>query len=102
MMYWSIHGGVYFVEGSPEKHLPLSPISTELNDFFAQNQLRTLDDLKDRMASHAQSLGGNAVISFKYGQRSSVWKSLFGMDNVLWYGSGEVARIDPALLPKRD
>lgn len=99
-MYWSEHRGIYFVEGVPEFAKPLAVVNTELNDFFSQNHLKSLDDLKDRMAVAVAELGGNALIEFKYGQRSSFWKSIFGMDNVLWFGSGRAARVDPIAIKK--
>jgi len=98
MMYYSERNGIYFVEGPVTGSRTLCPISSELNDFFSQNQLKTLDDLKDRMTHLVKSKGGNAVLSFKYGQRTTFWKSLFGMDNVHWYGTGMIAQIDPSAL----
>lgn len=97
-MYYSEHNGVYFIEGTIARAKTIEPISSELNDFLSQNHLKTLDHLKDRMAYFVKSKGGNAVISFKYGQRSTFWKSIFGMDDVLWYGSGIIAIIDPSQL----
>ncbi len=100
-MHWTEHRSVYFVEGTPSGSKRGQAISTELNDFFAQNHLKNLDDLKDRMAQQAVASGYNAVIEFKYGQRSSFWKSIMGMDNILWFGSGVLATIDPAELKAR-
>jgi hypothetical protein len=94
-MHWSQHREVFFVEGQVPSGVRDRPITSELNDFFSQNHLKTLDDLKDRMAQEAVASGCNAVLDFKYGQRSSFWKSIFGMDNVLWFGSGVLAKIDP-------
>lgn len=94
-MYWAEHKGVFFIEGRPEGAVCLQPINTELNEFFSQNQLKTLDDLKDRMAQLARGVRDcNAVIEFQYGQRSSFLKSIFGMDNILWFGSGQLAKVD--------
>lgn len=95
-MHWSEHKSVFFVEGSLANSKRGQAISTELNEFFSQNHLKTLDDLKDRMAQQALSAGCNAVIEFKYGQRSSFWKSIVGMDNILWSGSGVLATINKA------
>jgi len=99
-MYYAEFQGVYFIEGSPPEAAAIAPISTELNGFFSQNQLKSLDDIKTRMCSEVRGKNGNCVIDFKYGQRSTFWKSLFGMDNVLWHASGTIARIDPAVLAK--
>lgn len=100
-MYHAEFQGIYFVEGSPAGAQRISPVSTELNGLFSQNQLKSLDDVKARLCALARDRGGNAVIDFKYGQRSTFWKSIFGMDDVHWYASGTLALIDPASLPKR-
>lgn len=99
-MHYAEHQGVYFVEGRPAEAVALGSISTELNGFFSQNQLKSLDDIKARMCTVVREKGGNCVVDFNYGQRSTFLKSLFGMDNVLWHASGTIARIDPAILPK--
>lgn len=36
------------------------------------------------MARIVRSRGDNAVLFFQYGQRSTFWKSLIGMDDVYW------------------
>jgi hypothetical protein len=92
--YYSELNGVYFIEGRPAEAILIEPLSSELNGFFSQNQLKTLDDLKSKMREFILSKGGNCLVDFKYGQRSSFWKSILGMDDVLWYGSGIIARID--------
>lgn len=96
MKYFCEYKGIYFIEGDGTSGRTIGPINIELNGFFSQNQLKTLDDLKDKMVQLVKRDGGNAVISFKYGQRSTFWKSIFGMDDVYWYGSGVIAQIDPA------
>lgn len=97
-MYFAEYKGVFFVEGLPEGARILAPINTEINDVLGSNQLKSLDDVKERMLQPVRAAGGNAVVRFCYGQRSSFWKSLFGLDNVQWYASGEIARIDPQTL----
>ena len=99
-MYFAEFKGVFFIEGSPPEAQAIEEISSELNGFFTQNQLRSLDDLKDKMKDYVIQRGGNCVIDFKYGQRSTFFKSLFGMDNVFWYGTGKIAKIDPKELQK--
>src|SRR4051794_31505786 len=100
-MYWSLHDGIYFIEGEVSCGTRISTLNSEINRFFSQNQLKTLDDLKTQMGREAQRLGGNAIWSFKYGQKSRFFKSIFGMDDVLWQGSGVVGKIDPASLPEK-
>ena len=92
-MYSAEYKGVLFVEGIPENCTIIRDISTEINEFFGQSQLKSLDDVKDKMIQVVRTCGGNAVIDFKYGQKSSFWKSLFGLDNVMWYASGKIAII---------
>lgn len=99
-MYISEYKSIYFIEGAPQEAVEIEYISTEINGIFSQSQLRTLDDLKEKMIKRVLSKGGNCVVSFKYGQRSTFWKSLFGLDNVVWYGSGVVATMDPAVVQK--
>lgn len=100
-MYYAEFQGIYFIEGAPAEAQRISPVSTELNGLFAQNQLKSLDDVKLRLCAIVRDRGGNAVVDFKYGQRSTFWKGLVGMDDVHWYASGMVARVNPANLPKR-
>jgi hypothetical protein len=98
-MYYAEFQGVYFVEGSPTGAVSIGSVSTELNGFFSQNQLKSLDDVKIRLCALVRERGGNAVIDFKYGQRSTFLKGLFGMDNVMWYASGMIARVDLSTNP---
>jgi hypothetical protein len=93
-MYYDLHNGVYFVEGIPRSSQVIMPISTEINEFFCQTHLKNLDHIKDKMAKEARLRGGNAIIQFTYGQRSTFWKSLFRLDNIQWYASGKIAVID--------
>jgi len=99
-MYFAEYKGVYFIEGHPREAVPLHGVSGELNGMFTQNHLKSLDDLKEKMRVSVLAAGGNCVIDFKYGQRSTFWKSLIGMDDVHWYGSGVTARIDPAVIER--
>jgi hypothetical protein len=100
-MHWSVHQGIYFVEGRPSEFVPQGAVREEISGFLTQNQLKSLDDLKDKMARQAKQLGCNSVCDFKYGQRSTFWKSIFAMDDVHWYGSGVAGNIQPDRLPPR-
>jgi len=100
-MYFSEYKGVYFIEGRPEDAALIVPaFSTEINGFFTQSHLKTLDDVKEKMLAFVSKHRGNCVLDFKYGQKSTFWKSLFGMDNVTWYASGAVGYITPNILQK--
>ena len=97
-MYYDLHKGVYFVEGLPAGARRISPISTRIDGVFSNSQLKSLDDIKDKMSEIVRRNGGNAVIDFKYGQKSSFWRSLLSLDDVRWEASGYVAQIAPASL----
>jgi hypothetical protein len=85
--------GIVYIEGRPSGARIIQPISVELNHMFRQNLLKTLDDVKREMNKLTVAAGGNCIVDFKYGQKSSFWKSMFGMDDILWYGNGMIAQI---------
>ncbi len=92
-MHIDFHEGVYFIEESPPQAQIIAPISTRLDGCFVNSQLRNLDDVKTKMASLVKQHGGNAVIGFKYAQKSSFWRSLLSLDDVHWEASGHIAKI---------
>jgi len=95
-MYSTEYKGVWFVEGNAEGAHLIEPIKVTINGLLVQNQLKTLDDVKDKMVAKVRAKNGNAVLCFKYGQRSTFWRSIVGMDDVHWYASGVIAIIpDP-------
>jgi Ni,Fe-hydrogenase III component G len=94
-MYSAEYKGIYFVEGMPNSTRVIQDISTEINQFFSQSQLKTLDDVKEQMINVVENQGGNAVVDFRYGQKSSFWKSLIAVDDVRWFASGKIAIINP-------
>lgn len=100
-MYWAEFNGVYFVEGSLSDAQAYGPIDTKHDGVWSQSQLKSLDTLKQSMAEQAKSVGCNAVLNFRYGQKNTFWRSLLSIDDVWWHASGLMARIDPAQLPKR-
>jgi len=85
--------GVFFVEGSCPESQHIKAVSVRITGMFSQAQLKSLDDVKKKMAALAKEAGGNAIVDFKYGQRSTIWTALFGLDDVGWYGDGIIARI---------
>ena len=90
MAYTSIYKGVIFIEGVEQTAKVLGRV--EYKKLFSFNaQVQTLDCVKDQLIEKTIALGGNAIIDFKYGQKSSGWfkSSLFSLDdNIKWYGSG--------------
>jgi len=93
-MYTSEYDGILFVEGHPENAKIICHVEAKLHGIFTQPHLKTLDDVKKKIVGDVKSKGGNSLINFKYGQTSSFWSTLIGIDNICWYGSGDVAIID--------
>ncbi len=72
----------------------MGPVAVSIGGVLQSAQLRNLDDVKRMMAEKVRTAGGNAVIEFRYGQKSvGFWASLFQRDDVNWYGSGIIALI---------
>lgn len=91
-MYTSSFNGIKFIEGCPKSARIIKPIRVEIGGVLTSAQLKSLDDVKQLMASQAKAAGGNAVVDFKYGQRSvGFFRSLIDRDDVNWYGEGRVA-----------
>ena len=97
MAYTTVYKGIIFIEGFEPTARTLGKI--EYKKAFSYNaQSKTLDCVKDQLAEKTMQLGGNAVINFEYGQKTSGWfKSVLLSldDNIKWYGSG-IAAILPA------
>lgn len=95
MVYISIYKGIIFVEGSEPAAKILEKVEYKKN-FSFNAQLHTLECVKDQLCQKVKDMGGNAVVEFQYGQKSSGWfkSSLFSLDdNIKWYGSGKAAII---------
>lgn len=85
--------GVFFTESGPPPGLQvLGPIAISKN-----RQNWDLSKIKQAMAAEATRLGGNAVVSFRYGQRSHKWYQLLlpRWDTEGWYGEGDAAVLPP-------
>lgn len=93
MAYASIYKGIIFVEGEDPTAQLLGEIEYKKN-FTYNSQIQGLDCVKDQLVDKTVALGGNAVLYFKYGQKSVGWfrASLLSLDdNIKWYGSGVAA-----------
>ena len=95
MAYVSVYKGIIFIEGYEPTAKPLGKI--EYKKLFSYNaQTQTLDCVKEQLIEKTMALGGNAVVDFQYGQKSSGWfkSCLLSLDdNIKWYGSGTAAII---------
>jgi hypothetical protein len=91
-MYAAVFEGVLFVEGESPNCRRLRHVAVEVGGAFTHAQLKSLDDVKRALADQVRRAGGNALVDFKYGQRSvGFWRSLLHLDDVAWYGSGDAA-----------
>lgn len=47
------------------------------------------------MARQAKAMGGDYIANFTYGRRNgSVLQQLWSVDNVLWFGAGDVGNLE--------
>jgi hypothetical protein len=91
-IYTTIFEGIRFIEECPSGARIIKPIRVEIGGVLTSAQLKNLDDVKQLMVGQVRAAGGNAVVDFKYGQRSvGFWRSLIDRDDVHWYGEGKVA-----------
>ena len=94
-MYTTNFNGITFIEGRPDCARLLGPVRIEIGGVLTSSQLKNLDDVKRIMVDRARSAGGNAIVDFKYGQKSvGFWRSLIDRDDVRWYGEGQIAILD--------
>ena len=98
MAYKSIMDGIIFVEGPMDSVRQLGHVQYTKDSFYNQ-QLKNLTDIKKQLISKARSLGANAIVNFKYGQKStSAFRSLLLSydDNINWYAEGTAVLLDDA------
>ena len=94
-MHRTIEDGIAFYEELPENCSPIESVSIEIGGMLiTQSQLKTLKDVKKEMAARAVKAGGNAIVEFKYGQKSvGFFRSLLQIDDVNWYGTGTISQV---------
>ncbi|MCR5068040.1 MAG: hypothetical protein K6A14_08280 [Erysipelotrichaceae bacterium] len=96
MAYKSIMDGIIFIEGEMKDARLLEPIKYVKDSFYNQ-QLKNLNDIKRQLVSKAKDMGANAVVDFKYGQKSTTMlrSMLLALDdNINWYAEGIAAILD--------
>lgn len=93
-MHVTSHKGILFIEGPHPDATLIRRLNVSIGGLLVQSQLKSLDDVKKRMAVDAIALGANSIVEFEYGQKSpSFLGSLFNTDDVNWHGSGVAAKI---------
>lgn len=88
--YSTIFEDVIFIEGGEPDARLLGKVECDLS-FKIGAQLKNLNDVKRELAFKARAQGGNAVLNFKYGQKSR-WLAI---DDVAYFGSGTAAVLSP-------
>jgi hypothetical protein len=88
MAYTVIHNGIVFIEGSHPTAMRGFLVECDLSFKFGA-QLKSLRDVKDRLAEQAKSQGYNCILDFTYGQKSR-WLAI---DDVAFWGKGCLANI---------
>jgi len=88
-MHKTEYNGISFYEGSIDGCQTIRHCKVTITGFFSQSQLKSLTDVKKNMAIQVKKAGGNAIINFKYGQKSNFW-AIFGIDDISWYGEGDI------------
>jgi hypothetical protein len=89
--YSTVFEDIIFVEGADPDSKLIERIECDLS-FKLGAQLKNLNDVKRVLAEKARSVGANAILDFKYGQKSR-WLAL---DDVAYYGSGVAAILSAA------
>jgi hypothetical protein len=88
MAYTTFYHDICFIEGEFTNAKKHSMIKSDLS-FKIGSQLKNLNDVKQVLAQKAKQNGCNAVLNFKYGQKSR-WLAI---DDVAFFGEGECATL---------
>lgn len=90
-MYITVYKDIVFIEGTHPDAKILNHVSVTIKGAFINTQLKTLDNVKDKIVSKTVGTPANAIIQFKYGQKSTFLGSLVNRDDIIWYGEGSLA-----------
>lgn len=90
-MYITAYKNFIFIEGVFPEAKILDHISVTIKGAFVNTQFKTLNNIKDKLISKAYGTPANAIVQFKYGQKSTFLGSLMNRDDLVWYGEGDLA-----------
>lgn len=82
---------VFFTESSIVKAFSIQHIEVKIN-----RQNSNLQEIKQLMSKQAKSIGANAIMNFRYGQKKHKWYELvftFKWDTESWYGEGDAVKV---------
>jgi hypothetical protein len=88
MAFTTVFEGIVFVEGDYKGAVRGAKVKSNLAYNFGA-QLKSLRDIKHNLAQQAKNKTYNAILDFKYGQKSK----FFAFDNVGYWGEGILANI---------
>ena len=85
----NFHDGIFFSEQSASVGT-MKQIAVKKN-----RQNFSLTQIKDMMAKEARAVGANAIVDFRYGQRSHKWYQQIAIkwDTESWYGEGRAVNL---------
>ena len=85
----NFHNGIFFSEQSCGAQTVRAISATKNRQNF------TLTQIKDMMVNEARSVGANAIVDFRYGQRAHKWYQLSGLkwDTEAWFGEGRAVNL---------
>ena len=82
---------IYFFESNIKDINIIKHITTKIDGFFTQSQLKNLDSVKENLYNQAKINNSNCIINFKYGQKqNSFLNSFFSLDDIYWFGEGDL------------
>jgi hypothetical protein len=88
----TFYDGIFFTEEPVDRQR----LSDKLVKVEISRQNSNLQQVKQHLAKQVRKVGGNALVGFRYGQRShSIIKQVFTFkwDTESWHGQGYVARM---------
>jgi hypothetical protein len=88
MAYTVIYNGIVFIEGSYQTAVRGPLVECDLSFKFGA-QLKSLRDVKNKLAEQAKSQDYNCILDFTYGQKSR-WLAI---DDIAFWGKGCLAKI---------
>jgi hypothetical protein len=83
MAYTVIYNGIVFIEGPHPTAIRGPSVECDLSFTFGA-QLKSLRDVKDKLAEQARSQGYNCITDFTYGQKHR----LLANDDIAFWGKG--------------
>jgi hypothetical protein len=88
MAFVTIYDGIVISEGKLENARVFGTVSCDLSFRFGA-QLKSHRDVKGDLTQQAKQMGANAIVDFKYGQKSR-WLAI---DDVAFFGNGTAVQI---------